>query len=104
MLDLEDAVKAEDKDRAREAAVEAARGDWPMPVLIRINEAHSAAHAADLAAMVHLPGQRVVMPLVRSVEELHGVAMVLGHPPLAMIETAQSVLRVSDDRAPRRPR
>ena len=96
VLDLQDAVKAEDKDRARAAAVEAAHGDWPMPLLVRINEPHSPAHAEDLAAMVHLPGQRVVMPLVRSVEELHGVAMVLGHPPLAMIETVQSVLRVSE--------
>lgn len=94
VLDLQDAVKAEDKDRAREAAVEAASGDWPMPLLIRINEAHSAAHAADLAAMLHLPGQGVVMPLVRSADDLHKVTMVLGHAPLAMIETAESVLEV----------
>ena len=37
VLDLEDAVKPEDKDAARKAAVEAVAGQWPMPVAIRIN-------------------------------------------------------------------
>lgn len=96
VLDLQDAVKAEDKDRARDAAVEAVQGDWPMPVLVRINEPHSPAHAADLAAMIHLPSQRVVLPLVRSADEARGVTRVLGHPPVVMIETARSVLEVSE--------
>ena len=94
VLDLEDAVKPEDKERARDAAVEAVGGDWPMPVLVRINGKGSDAHSGDLAAMVHLRGQRVVMPSVRTADELHGVAMILGHPPLAMVETAQAVLDV----------
>ena len=35
ILDLEDAVKAEDKESARAAAVEAVADEWPMPVAIR---------------------------------------------------------------------
>ena len=37
ILDLEDAVKPEDKDGARAAAVEAVAEPWPMPVAIRVN-------------------------------------------------------------------
>jgi len=37
ILDLEDAVKIEDKAAARRAAIEAVAASWPMPVAIRIN-------------------------------------------------------------------
>ena len=37
ILDLEDAVKPEDKDSARQAAVEAVAEPWPMPVAIRFS-------------------------------------------------------------------
>ena len=37
VLDLEDAVKPEDKLAARAAAVEAVAEPWPMPVAIRVN-------------------------------------------------------------------
>lgn len=37
ILDLEDAVKAEDKEAARAAAADAVAEAWPMPVAIRIN-------------------------------------------------------------------
>ena len=48
VLDLEDAVKVEDKDAARLAAVEAVDDAWPMPVAIRINGAGTEWHSADL--------------------------------------------------------
>jgi citrate lyase subunit beta/citryl-CoA lyase len=37
VLDLEDAVKTEDKAAARKAAVEAVADAWTMPIAIRIN-------------------------------------------------------------------
>src|SRR4029079_7146389 len=37
VLDLEDAVKREDKAAARDAALDAAASDWPMLLAIRIN-------------------------------------------------------------------
>ena len=37
VLDLEDAVKPDDKSAARKAAVEAVAEEWPAPVAIRIN-------------------------------------------------------------------
>ncbi len=44
ILDLEDAVKPDDKDAAREAAVHAVAEPWPMPVAIRINGAGTQWH------------------------------------------------------------
>src|SRR3954452_21918741 len=51
VLDLEDAVKHDDKAPARDAAVEAAASDWLMPLAIRINGAGSAWHSLDLDAV-----------------------------------------------------
>src|SRR3954470_20555189 len=48
VLDLEDAVKAEDKAAAREAAVKAVASDWPMPVAIRVNSIGSEWHSLDV--------------------------------------------------------
>src|SRR5690349_22695068 len=50
VLDLEDAVKADDKAAARKAAIEAAGSDWPMPVAIRINGVGTKWHSLDLDA------------------------------------------------------
>jgi citrate lyase beta subunit len=94
ILDLEDAVKAEDKDRARDAAVEAVVGEWPMPVAIRINGVGTEFHGADLAAMLKLPPIPIVLPSVRTVDQLHGAASVIGRPLIVMIETANAVLDV----------
>ena len=55
ILDLEDAVKPEDKASARAAAVAAIAQDWPMPVAIRINGVGSDEHDADLAALAGSP-------------------------------------------------
>src|SRR3954464_3933950 len=51
VLDLEDAVKPEDKEAARVAAVEAVADEWPMPVAIRVNGVGSDWHSADLDAV-----------------------------------------------------
>src|SRR3954469_476237 len=51
VLDLEDAVKPEDKAAARDAAVEAVASEWPMPVAIRINSVGSEWHSLDVDAV-----------------------------------------------------
>ena len=92
ILDLEDAVKAEDKDAARQAAVEALADEWPMAVGIRINGVGTDWHGQDLVAVTHCGADFVVMPRVEDKEELAFVRKQSGKPVLAMIETAKGVL------------
>src|SRR5687767_14809996 len=70
ILDLEDAVKPEDKDMARHAAVEAVAEPWPMPIAIRINGVGNQWHGPDLVAIAHARVDLVVMPRVEDKEEL----------------------------------
>jgi citrate lyase subunit beta/citryl-CoA lyase len=90
ILDLEDAVKPADKAEARRAAVVAIAQDWPMPVAIRINGVGTAEHDADLAALAHANCDLVVLPSVRSVDEVRGIK--LGIRVAAMIESAAAVI------------
>jgi citrate lyase subunit beta/citryl-CoA lyase len=92
ILDLEDAVKPEDKHTARQAAVEAIAEPWPMPVAIRINGVGNQWHGADLVAISHARLDMVVMPRVEDKEELTFVRKQSGKPVAAMIETARGVL------------
>ena len=90
ILDLQDAVKREDKASARAAAVAAIAQDWPMPIAIRINGVGAAEHDADLAALASANCDLIVLPAVRSVEEVKGIK--LGIPLAVMIETAAAVI------------
>ncbi|WP_294121133.1 CoA ester lyase [Sphingomonas sp.] len=92
ILDLEDAVKPENKVAARAAAIEALKEDWPMPVAIRINGARSEWHGPDVVAVMHDKPDAVVVPRVESKDELGFVRNQTGLPVLAMIETAKGVL------------
>lgn len=92
ILDLEDAVKPEDKAAAREAAVAAVAEPWPMPVAIRINSAHSEWHGHDVVAMMHSKAPLIVVPRVEGKDELGFVRNQTGRPVLAMIETARGVV------------
>lgn len=92
VLDLQDAVKEEDKVTAREAAIEALAEDWPMPVLVRINGIGSRHHGADLAAVLHGTARHVIVPSIRTAEEVHGVARIVGQQVIAMVETAAAVM------------
>ena len=47
VLDLEDAVKPDDKLAARSAALEAVEKDWQMPVAIRVNGVGTEWHSLD---------------------------------------------------------
>jgi citrate lyase beta subunit len=92
VLDLEDAVKMEEKEQARDAAVEAVAGDWPMPVAIRINAIGSDWHSVDLDAVARSSAHFAVLPRASSAHLVHAVAESVGKPLLAMIETASGVL------------
>jgi len=94
VLDLEDAVKPEDKDKARQAAVEAVSGEWPMPVAIRINGIGTDWHGQDLVAATHCKADLIVVPRVEDAEELSFVRKQSGKPVAAMVETARGVLAV----------
>lgn len=92
ILDLEDAVKPEDKAAARNAAVQAIAEPWPMPVGVRLNSVRSEWHGADLAAIVHSTPDFLVVPMAESKADLHFVRNQTGRPAAAMIETAAGVL------------
>src|SRR5438309_5711246 len=92
VLDLEDAVKREDKDAARNAAVEAVRAAWPMPVAIRVNGVGTEWHSLDLDAVAGSKADLVVVPRAISAHLVHEVAEAVSKPILAMIETAAGVL------------
>src|SRR4029453_1190667 len=66
ILDLEDAVKPENKTAAREAAVAALKEEWPMPVAIRVNGAHTEWHGPDVVAVMHDKPDAVVRPPVET--------------------------------------
>ena len=95
ILDLEDAVKAADKDSARAAAVEALAEGWPMPVAIRINASRPETaleamppfepSAEDCAAVSQSNADFVVVPKVESTGIVDEVAAATGKPVLAMV-------------------
>ena len=92
VLDLEDAVKPEDKESARAAAVEAVAEPWPCAVAIRVNGSRSEWHGQDVIAVMHSTVPLIVVPRTESKEELAFVRKQMGRPVLAMVETAKGVL------------
>ncbi len=92
ILDLEDAVKAEDKKDARKAACDAAgKGFGGRLVAIRANPHGSSWHRDDIEAVAASAADLLVLPKVQSVEEITAPAAG-GKPVVAMIETARAVL------------
>jgi citrate lyase subunit beta/citryl-CoA lyase len=92
ILDLEDAVKPADKDRARAAAIEAVSvGFGGRVTAIRINATGSEWHAADLAAMHDAAIDLIVLPKVETPDQATACALP-GKGVLAMIETPAGVL------------
>ena len=96
VLDLEDAVKPEDKELARKAAVEAVETPWPVPVAIRVNGVGSEWHSLDLDAVARSKADFAVVPRAIDGHLIRGIRDVVGRPILAMIETAAGVLAAPD--------
>jgi citrate lyase subunit beta/citryl-CoA lyase len=93
ILDLEDAVKDEDKSTARAAAVAAGSGNWrPLLFAVRVNGVGSAWHEDDVAALRQ--AARLDLIVVPKVEDAAQVAALAGRtrkPLLAMIETSAGI-------------
>ena len=96
ILDLEDAVKPEDKDAARQAAVEAVSTPWPVPVAIRVNGVGTEWHSVDLDAVARSNADLVVVPRAISAHLVRGIAKTVSKPTLAMIETAAGVVAANE--------
>lgn len=94
ILDLEDAVKPQDKVAARAAAVEALAQDWPMPVAIRINSRATEWHGEDIVAVMSANPDAIVVPRAEGKDEIAFVRNQTAKPILAMIETAIGVTAV----------
>ena len=92
VLDLEDAVRPEDKAGARKAAVEAVASEWPMPVAIRVNGVGSEWHSLDVDSVARATCAFAVLPRATSAHLVREVREALDKPVLAMIETAAGVL------------
>ena len=92
ILDLEDAVKPEDKERARAAAVEAVASPWPCPVAVRVNGLTSEWHRADDEAVAECAADFIVLPRCEDEAQLRLVRERTGKPVAAMIETPAGVL------------
>ena len=96
VLDLEDAVKPDEKSEARKAAIEAVTDSWPMPVAIRVNGVGTKWHSLDLDAVARSDADFAVVPRAISAHLIHGVAEAVSKPVLAMIETAAGVLAAAE--------
>ena len=96
ILDLEDAVKPDDKREARKAAVEAVSKAWPMPVAIRVNGVGTEWHSLDIDAVARSKADFAVLPRAASAHLTHDFAEAVGIPVLAMVETAAGVLAAAE--------
>ncbi len=96
VLDLEDAVKPEDKVSACNAAIEAVASEWPMPVAIRVNGVGSDWHSLDLDAVAQSKAEFAIIPRAISAHLVRAFAAAVGKPVLAMIETAAGVLAAAE--------
>ena len=93
ILDCEDAVKAEDKDAARAAALEAAEQGFQADFCaIRINAPGSPWYGQDVVAMRRSKADFVVIPKAEGHQQMKDVGRLVERPLLAMIETAVGVL------------
>ncbi|PVB60628.1 CoA ester lyase [Labrenzia sp. 011] len=88
ILDLEDAVAAEDKAAARAAL---ACDFTQLPVLVRINPDSTPWYEDDLKAAAAMPFGAVMLPKAESPDAVARIARLTGHPVVALIETARGL-------------
>ena len=100
VLDLEDAVSAEDKGHARESVCEQLGGMRPderARVVVRINDVASHWHTMDLRALLQSGATQVMLPKAESASQ---IASVLSGMPdariLPLIESARGVAAVDE--------
>lgn len=97
VLDLEDAVKDEDKERGRDAAAAAAgEGFAGKLVAIRVNAVDGFWYGADIAAVRASAADYLIVPKAHTRAQVEGAAAAAGKPALAMVETAAGVLAAAE--------
>jgi citrate lyase subunit beta/citryl-CoA lyase len=96
ILDLEDAVKPDDKASARDAAKQAVGEDWPMPVAIRINGVGTPWHGEDIGAVMECKPDAIVVPRAAGKEEIAFVRNQTARPVMAMVETAKGLVTIAE--------
>lgn len=89
VLDLEDAVAPEHKERARDEVVRAVRRLDSARTVVRVNGAGTPWHEDDVAAFSELPGTVLMLPMASDVAALEAL---VPHPVVALCETAMGVL------------
>lgn len=94
VADLEDAVVAPEKERARALVADALGGPAPCLRLVRVNAAGSAWLEDDLAAVAGLGLDAVVLP--KATPEALTALSGLGLPVVAIVETADGLRRAHD--------
>jgi len=93
ILDLEDAVRPEDKAAAREAAVAATReGFGDRAAAIRINAGDSPFFGDDVVAVRRSAAHFIVLAKAESEGQVHDAVRLMERPVLAMIETPRAVI------------
>jgi citrate lyase subunit beta/citryl-CoA lyase len=100
VLDLEDAVSAEDKGLARESVcdlLEGMRPDESARVVVRINDVASHWHAMDLRALLQSGATQVMLPKAEAATQIASVRAAMPDASvLALIESARGVAAVDD--------
>ena len=91
VLDLEDAVPAEAKESARDAAVRAATVPRTKPLWVRVNAVGTPWSADDLAALAGADLDGVRVPKAGDPGTIAGLAQRLGLPLHLLLETALGV-------------
>lgn len=93
VLDMEDAVREEDKSKARELALEATRaGFGDLFSAIRINPPGTLHYGEDVVCVRRSAADFVMLAKVESPRQVADAAWLTGKPILAMIETPRGVI------------
>lgn len=94
IIDLEDAVAANDKDAARATLIGAS---LPPNSIVRVNAFGTRWHEADVVAMKGLAIAGIMLPKAETAGHLESVRAVLGDlPVISLIESAQGVASVRE--------
>ncbi len=91
IVDLEDAVAAADKARARAALRGAAVLPGGIDLMVRINGCGTPWHDADLLALAGLPLAALMLPKAERAADIEAVRRVVPLPVVALIETARGL-------------
>lgn len=95
ILDLEDSVLPEDRNKARQTAVEAVKAGFDgRPCAIRINAEGRQDHGLDMVAVRAASPPFVIVPKVFEARQAHDAHLVTQRPTIAMIESPAGIVNV----------